>query len=126
MNPMVLCYNLQPEKLSRLRVLALRLGIGVRVVEPEKFGLPVGALAGVMEPPETVEEAESFSDEMLVMAHFRPGMLDAFLNGFRQSRIPPVKLKAMLTETNAAWSAARLHREIRAEHEQMEAMRKQK
>ena len=124
MNPMVLCYNLQPEKLGRLRVLALRLGIGVRVVEPEKFGLPVGALAGVLNAPETVEEAESFSDEMLVMAHFRPGMLDAFLNGFRQSRIPPVKLKAMLTETNAAWSAARLHREIRAEHEQMEAMRK--
>lgn len=124
MNPMVLCYNLQPEKLGRLRVLALRLGIGVRVVEPEKFGLPVGALAGVMETPETVEAAEPFADEMLVMAHFRPGMLDAFLNGFRQSRIPPVKLKAMLTETNAAWSAARLHREIRAEHEQMEAMRK--
>ena len=63
---------------------------------------------------------------MLGMAHFRPGMLDAFLNGFRQSRIPSVKLKAMLTETNAAWSGARLHREIRAEHEQMEAMRKQK
>ena len=124
MNPMVLCYNLQPEKLGRLRVLALRLGIGVRVVEPEKFGLPVGALAGVLNAPETVEEAEPFADEMLVMAHFRPGMLDAFLNGFRQSRIPPVKLKAMLTETNAAWSAARLHREIRAEHEQMEAMRK--
>ena len=126
MNPMVLCYNLQPEKLGKLRVLALRLGIGVRVVEPEKFGLPVGALAGVMEPPETVEEAEPFADEMLVMAHFRPGMLDAFLNGFRQSRIPSVKLKAMLTETNAAWNGARLHREIRAEHEQMEAMRKKK
>ena len=124
MNPMVLCYNLQPEKLGRLRVLALRLGIGVRVVEPEKFGLPVGALAGVLDAPETVEEAEPFSDEMLVMAHFRPGMLDAFLNGFRQNRIPSVKLKAMLTETNAAWSAARLHREILAEHEQMEAMRK--
>ena len=126
MNPMVLCYNLQSEKLARLRVLCLRLGIGVRVVEPEKFGLPVGALAGVLNAPETVEEAEPFSDEMLVMAHFRPGMLDAFLNGFRQSRIPSVKLKAMLTETNASWSAAKLHREIRAEHEQMEAMRKQK
>ena len=126
MNPMVLCYNLQPEKLGRLRVLALRLGIGVRVAEPEQFALPVGALAGVTETPETVEAVEPFAGEMLVMAHFRPGMLDAFLNGFRQSRIPSVKLKAMLTETNAAWSAARLHREILAEHEQMEAMRKKK
>ena len=58
MNPMVLCYNLQPEKLGRMRVLALRLGIGVRVVEPDKFGLPVGALAGVVAMPETVEETE--------------------------------------------------------------------
>ena len=123
---MVLCYNIRPEKLGRMRVLCLRLGIGVRVVEADKFALPVGVLAGVMDKPETVEAAEPFSDEMLVMAHFRPGMLDAFLNGFRQSRIPSVKLKAMLTETNAAWSAARLHREILAEHEQMEAIRKQK
>ena len=124
MNPMVLCYNLQPEKLGRLRVLALRLGIGVRVVEPEKFGLPVGALAGVMEPPETIEPAEPFADEMLVMAHFRPGMLDAFLTGFRQSRIPSVKLKAMLTETNAAWTLERLHGALKEEHEQMAAFRK--
>ena len=27
MNPTVLCYNLQPERLGRIRVLALRLGI---------------------------------------------------------------------------------------------------
>ena len=126
MNPMVLCYNLRPEKLGKLRVLAVRLGIRLRTVAPEEFALPVGALAGVLNAPETVEEAELFTDEMLVMAHFRPGMLDAFLNGFRQSRIPSVKLKAMLTETNAGWSGARLHREIRAEHEQMEAMRKKK
>ena len=124
MNPMVLCYNIQPEKLGRMRVLALRLGIRLRIVAPEEFGLPVGALAGVAEPPAEVSPVEPFDDEMIVMAHFRPGMLDAFLNGFRQSRVPSVKLKAMLTETNAAWSAAHLHREIRSEHEQMEAMRK--
>ena len=126
MNPMVLCYNIQPEKLGRMRVLALRLGIRLRVVAPEEFGLPVGALAGVAEPPAEVSPVEPFDDEMIVMAHFRPGMLDAFLNGFRQSRIPSVKLKAMLTETNAAWTAPALHAAIREEHEQMEAMRKKK
>ena len=126
MNPMVLCYNLRSEQIARLRVLCLRLGIQLRIVEQEEFALPVGVLAGVAERPETLEEIEPLFDPMLVMAHFRPGMLDAFLNGFRQSRIPSVKLKAMLTGTNAAWSAAKLHREIRAEHEQMEAMRKQK
>lgn len=126
MNPMVLCFHIQPEKLGRMRVLALRLGIRLRVVTPEEFGLPVGALAGVLEPPEEVAPAEPFDDEMIVMAHFRPGMLDAFLNGFRQSRIPSVKLKAMLTETNAAWTAPALHAAILEEHEQMEALRKRK
>ena len=126
MNPMVLCYNLRSEQIARLRVLCLRLGIALRIVEREDFALPIGVLAGVMVTPEAVEAVEPFADEMLVMAHFRPGMLDAFLNGFRQSRIPSVKLKAMLTETNASWSAERLHHEIRAEHEQMEAMRKKK
>ena len=126
MNPMVLCFNVQPEKLGRMRVLALRLGIRLRTVAPEEFALPVGALAGVLSAPESPESVEPFDDEMLLMAHFRPGMLDAFLNGFRQSRIPGVKLKAMLTETNARWNAAELHAAIEAEHRQMEAMRKQR
>ena len=124
MNPMVLCFNVQPEKLGRMRVLALRLGIRLRTVAPEEFALPVGALAGVLSAPESPERVEPFDDEMIHMAHFRPGMLDAFLNGFRQSRIPSVKLKAMLTETNAAWTAPALYAAIREEHEQMEAMRK--
>lgn len=126
MNPMVLCYNIQPEKLGRMRVLALRLGIRLRVVRPEEFALPVGALAGVLAPPETTAPVTPFDDEMILMAHFRAGMLDAFLNGFRQSRIPSVKLKAMLTETNAVWTAPALYAAIREEHEQMEAMRNRK
>ena len=95
-------------------------------IEEDDMPICVGVLAGVMQAPEQLEPAAPFSDEMLVMAHFRPGMLDAFLGGFRQSRIPPVKLKAMLTETNAAWTANELHTAILAEHEQMEAMRKKK
>ena len=80
MNPMVLCYNLRSEQIARLRVLCLRLGIALRIVEREDFALPVGVLAGVAEKPETLEEIEPLFDPMLVMAHFRPGMLDAFLN----------------------------------------------
>ena len=124
MIPMVLCYNLREETLGKLRVLALRLGIAVREVKPEEFALPVGVLAGVLKAPDVLEQAAPFADKMLVMAHFRPGMLDAFLNGFKQSRIVPISLKAMLTPTNAAWNASQLHDAIRAEHEQMAKMRK--
>ena len=126
MNPMILCYNIQPEKLGRMRVLCLRLGIRVRVAQPAEFALPIGVLAGVADAPKNLAPAEPFDDEMLVMAHFQPGMLDAFLDGFRQSRIPSVALKAMLTPTNAAWPGHELHRAVAEEHAQMEALRKKK
>ena len=126
MNPMILCYNLRSEQLGKLRVLCLRMGILLRVVDRADFALPVGVLAGVQEAPETLPEIEPLFDPMLVMAHFRPGMLDTFLNEWRRSRIPPVKLKAMLTETNRGWNAVELYQTIKAEHEQMEAMRKKK
>ena len=41
------------------------------------------------------------------MAHFRPGLLEGMLQGWRAAHIPPVALKAMLTDTNAAWTAPR-------------------
>ena len=59
------------------------------------------------------------------MAGFRPGMLDAFLGGFREMGIAPIPLKAMLTETNASWTLERLHAALKEEHEQMAAFRKQ-
>ncbi len=126
MQPLVLTYNLQPEKLAKLRVLCLRLGIRIHIVQPEEYGLPIGALAGMTSAPEGETPAEPFADEMLVMAAFRPGMLDAFLNGFRQSRIPPVALKAMVTETNAGWTSPELHRAILEEHEMMRQAQKKK
>ena len=57
--------------------------------------------------------------EMLVMAHFRPGLLEGMLQGWRAAHIPPVALKAMLTDTNAAWTATALYAEIAREHAAM-------
>lgn len=121
--PTILAINVRPEKLGKLRFLCLRLGIGVRVVEQRAFGCAVGELvAGGAEPARG--KWAPFTDEMLVMAYFRPGMLDDFLSGFREMGIAPVPLKAMLTDTNAAWTLERLHAALREEHEQMAAFRR--
>lgn len=53
------------------------------------------------------------------MAHFRPGLLEGMLQGWRAAHIPPVALKAMLTDTNAAWTAPALYAEIAKEHAAM-------
>ena len=119
MTPILLTYHIAPAKLAKIQVLCLRLGIRVRAVPPEEYGVPLAALAGLEDAGTYSVPEETFSDEMLVMANFRPGMMDAFLNGFRQSRIPPVPLKAMLTETNAQWNSVALHSAIAEEHEIM-------
>lgn len=124
MTPVLLTYHIAPAKLAKIQVLCLRLGIRVCPVPPEDYGEPLAALAGLTEKGQHPAPADTFADEMLVMAHFRPGMMDAFLNGFRQSRIPPVPLKAMLTETNAQWNSVELHRAIAEEHEMMRSARK--
>ena len=101
--PTVLAVNILPDKLGKLRFLCLRLGIRVQVVEQRAFGCTVGDLVAGDAAPVRGKWAP-FTDELLVMANFRPGMLDAFLAGFREMNLPAVPLKAMLTETNAAWT----------------------
>ena len=118
----VLLYNISADKLKKIRVILLRLGLQGRVVTAEEFALPVGQLAGLEDfsPAETAQAdaGEAFREEMLVMCDLPSPLFSAFLNALRQNRCT-VALKAVLTESNAGWSSERLHRELAAEHEAM-------
>lgn len=121
----VLLYNIPKDKLKRIRVLLVRMGLEGRTVKPEEYSLPVGALAGQTEPAAPlVPEAEAlgFTDEMLVLCGLSSPQLSAFLDALRQNRCG-VALKAVLTETNAAWSSLALHRELLAERAALEKAR---
>ena len=122
----VLLYNLPKEKLGKIRFLLFKLGLEARAVAPEEYGLPVGALAGAegLSPAQesTGEAQERFSEEMLVMCNLSSAQFSAFLNALQQNRCG-VALKAVLTETNAAWSSVQLHRELRREHEALQKAR---
>lgn len=117
--PMVLMYNLNNDKGSRLRLVCLKLHIRVRSVRAEEYAQPVGALAGLCLPVSGAPEAPGFEDEMLVLVNFDGALLNRFLGQIRASRTPGVALKAVLTPTNMLWSSAQLHHEIRREHEAM-------
>ena len=93
MTPTLLAYQIDPGKLGKMQVVCLRLGIRVQAVDPADFGQSIGALAGVL-PRDAAAPAAPLPGEMLVMAHFRPGMLEGMLQGFRAAHIPPVALKA--------------------------------
>ena len=119
----VLLYNLNREKLLKIKFILFKLGLGAREVSPAEFEHPVGYLAGLegFEPAEAGSE-EAFTGEMLVMCGLSSPQFSAFLNALRQNRCT-VALKAVLTETNAAWDSLRLHRELAAEHEALQKVR---
>lgn len=117
--PVLLCYNLSGEKMQKIRLAAMRLKIRVRTVEEDEYAQTVAALCGLEEKTDAAYVGAGFEDEMLVMANFPAGMMNAFLGLFRRMGIAPVALKAMLTPTNAAWNSEKLHAEIAGEHQAM-------
>lgn len=117
--PVLLCYNLSGEKMQKIRLAAMRLKIRVHPVEKDEYAQTVAALCGLEEKTDAAYVGAGFEDEMLVMANFPAGMMNAFLGLFRRMGIAPVALKAMLTPTNAAWNSEKLHAEIAGEHQAM-------
>lgn len=122
---MVLYYS--PEKSDKTRLLKgalVCMGIRIRNIGPEQVNQKVGYLAGLEgfdEEPQPQEQGEALPvipEEMLLLHGFSSGRLDALLKQLRKSKAT-VALKAVLTESNCAWSFYQLYEEIRAEHEMM-------
>ena len=120
-NGAVYFYNLNSAKGRQIRMLCLKQGLKIRVVDQSQYEEAIGAIAGV--PGYVLKEStysgEGFSEEMLILKGFSERMLDSFLHGFRKMKIQPVALKAILTEANCGWNSIELHDELVKEHESM-------
>ena len=118
MTPVILAFNIQPEKLGKLRLLCARIKARLRPVSPAKYALTLGELVAAPAAPGAPAACESeFSDEMLLMAGLSGAQLNLFLQDFKRFGIAPIPLKAMLTATNSAWTPVQLHAELCAERE---------
>src|SRR5574344_1563441 len=117
----VLLYNIDSEQNRKLRMLMLRMGMRVRVVDKADYGKPVGLLAGLKDV--TIEdpdgEVSDFSEEMMVMRGFTERRLDLFLQSMRREGIERIDYKAILTPVNSRWNSCQLYQELKKEHEQM-------
>ena len=125
MEPVVRLYNIEGPRLRQIEMLAACLGIRARAVQPGDYGRPVGSLCGAEDGEGARGLWNSFSEEMLVMAFFPQGMLQRFLDGFRQTGLAPVRLKAMLTETNSRWNSCELRSELLREEAAFRAMKRE-
>ena len=114
-------------------------------LRPEQAGQQVGYLAGLpgfaeqvcTEPEAGAEEQTgeqtgeqmegpqkeplAIPERMLVFCGFTERGIGELLSQFRRAKLPPVPMKAVLTEHNSGWSFYRLYQELRLEHEAMSA-----
>ncbi len=119
MQAMLLTYHFNAKKSAKLRMLAMKLGIRVKAVEKWEYLSPVGSFTGQRGAFESMYDGADFAGEMLVMANFSQQQLDTFLSQLRAA-LPPVALKAVLTDTNAGWNSLELHDELVREHAAMQ------
>lgn len=116
MKPMILVFNIPADKLSKLRFTCMRLGVQVCPVEAGDYGQTIGALCGMAERTDAPAPQETFTEDMLVMANFTQQLANRLLSALKQGRLP-IRLKAVVTPTNAHWNPVELHKELTAERE---------
>lgn len=122
----VFLYNFQIDREKQILTLCVKNGLKVKRITADMFGEKLGALAKRPGYELSGEEysGEPFEDEMMVMDGLDRNSLNSFLNDFRKAGIKPVALKAVVTEHNCEWNSVELHREIREEHQTMQAREK--
>lgn len=114
----ILLFNIEGEKLRRIGAIAEDLGIACRSVEAKDQHKPLGELVGLVESFPKPERIEPFSEEMLVIYELDEQTFSALLHMLRRDGAA-VALKAIVTEHNLLWSAAKLGRELAEEHARM-------
>lgn len=119
MQGIVLSFGLETEENKKLRMLCEMVGLRLRKVLPEEYGQPVGSFAGVMPKTENAEPQNELSGKMLVFAFVSDRQLNVMLSGIKTARIAIGSYKAVLTETNAAWTAPALFAELCREREEL-------
>lgn len=122
-NAQVLLYNLKTDERGiKIGRWLTKNRISAHVVSAPEFLHPLGFLfeiPGFLPNPQ-FNLGGNFKEEMLVMKDFSEVQMDAFLKFFRENRLAPIELKAVLTPITMHWSSLKLHEELQREHKAMQ------
>lgn len=116
---------------SLLKGVLVQMGVRIKNLTPDRCGKRIGFLVGMEgyeDSPETDNSQETngtgqqaaaqpalMTEEMLVLGGFTDERLDELLGRMRKSGVPKIKLKAIVTETNADWTVYELYRQLQLE-----------
>ena len=94
----VLLYNCSGPEFSKLRQIFAMLRLRMRAVTPEQYGITLDQLSeGKGEL--AAEAGEAIGETMLVFCGIGEPLLSQVLEVIRVAKLPPIHLKAVLTET---------------------------
>ena len=116
---------------SLLKGVLVQMGVKIRNLTPDRCGKRIGFLVGMEgyeDSPETDDSQEingtgqqadaqfaSMTEELLVLSGFTDGRLNELLGRMKRAGVPKIKLKAIVTETNADWTVYELYRQLQIE-----------
>ena len=119
----ILMYNCSGPKFFKLRQIFAMLKLRMRVVNPNQYNITLLELAeGKGEP--AAEAPEAIPESMLVFCGLGDALLHQVLEVIRVAKLPPIVLKAVMTETNREWNTHQLCEELRKEREAIAAQQK--
>ena len=116
----VLVYTQDAEKAQKIEALCASLGVGFRrltlkdlrfsvaSVISGDYKLPLGAV-----PPLS---ALYVQPELMLFSGLKDRTLNAFLKRYKQEKITPIPLKAVVTPFNCSWTLVELTAQLQREH----------
>ena len=125
LHEVVLLYDsMSGEDVDKIMTACNSLGVDLKIIRPGEYKVPIGFLSyGTQEQireylvdPESVA---AFERPMLILAGFTNPRVKTFLDELKNSAVPPISLKAVLTEYNAVWDSCSLYEELKKEDEYM-------
>ena len=114
----ILLFNMNKDRQLSIEKLCRSLSIKTSFIKSSYYSQSLGYLAGINGFPRnsnsyTGNELES---EMLIFSGMDSELTDRFLSAFKESELPPIALKAVVTPTNIFWTPVMLYQELKKEH----------
>lgn len=119
----VLLYHFEDgEKLKKfVFMMAVRLKMKLKVVEYKDYNKSLDYLLNGSGEGEELPDysGEDMEEPMMVMQGLSGRRMDELLRTIKMNGIPPITLKAVVTEHNISWDSMKLYEELKSEREKL-------
>ena len=111
--------NLAPEQKSAVQDICSDIGAECVDIQRKHYGMKVGSLcdtADISGCGDETRQTEDLSMDMLIFDGVSSKELDIFLERYKKTGLPAVRLKSVVTRSNREWTVQQLYSELAKEY----------